>query len=980
MVYPPSSRCFFRFTAIIALFFACLGDLSAAMLVVSNVNDSGIGSLRQAILDANNLPGSTISFQIPGNGPFTISPSLPFQNIFSPMTIDGTTQPGYVGKPLIELNGANAGSATHGFYVLSGNSKIKGLAINRFKGDAIRIEGLGNNIISGNFLGTDPSGINSLGNTGRGLTIYRSPNNTIGGVLAGSGNLISGQNARGISIEDPAATGNLIVGNFIGTDVTGTLARGNLENGIVIAGAIGNVIGGTNSASRNLVSGNSQSGIYLLGVGTSNNIVQGNYVGTDVSGKTALGNGRDGIVMSAAAFNTVGGSVSGAGNLISGNSERGVDLFANAIKNSVLGNFIGVDAAGTNALPNLLFGVTIEPGSSNQIGGLTVNSRNIISGNKRSGIFIGDVNSKGNIIQGNYIGTDVTGTKSIANLTNGISIMGVTASGNLIGGTNAGSKNLISGNGQNGIHISSSNALSNVVQGNYIGVSASGKSRLPNAANGVWIETSGNLIGGNISAARNVISGNTLHGMEIIGANATSNIVSGNFIGLDITGAAGLGNGLTGITITNASNNSIGGTASGSGNVISQNFDRGVVLDGSLCASNKVQGNFVGTDASGRVALGNFDGIGVYSAPYTVIGGAVPGAGNIISANANDGIFVTNAFGTIIQGNFIGTQIDGANTLGNGSFNVEISNMATNTTIGGGLSGAGNRIAFSRNALFAGLRVRPLASQCLIRGNSIFRNADLAIDLSPYGVTANDAGDADTGANGLQNYPVLTSASGRYITTISGTLNSTGSRQFIVDFYSNSPGATNTTGFGDGQTWLGYVTLSTDGGGNASFSATFTNAAPIDQFITATATDPNNNTSEFSHWVTVSAGVFIDSDGDGMSDEFEIANHLNPNTPLDALLDLDGDGLTNLQEYLAGSDPRDATSVLRLLPVERFGTSVRLSFPSLIGRTYRIEYSTNLPPVWNTLTGASSVPGTGFPIFITDPVGASNRFYRLRVQ
>jgi CSLREA domain-containing protein len=334
----------------------------------------------------------------------------------------------------------------------------------------------------------------------------------------------------------------------------------------------------------------------------------------------------------------------------------------------------------------------------------------------------------------------------------------------------------------NGVEVGSGGG--NVISGNYIGTNVAGTVALGNA-NGVLIQSSGNIIGGTTAGARNVISGNNGNGVLIFGASATGNVVEGNYIGTSATATVALGNHFAGVGVLNdASNSTVGGTAPGAGNVISGNGTGGVGTAGGAGTGLVVQGNFIGTDPSGTLALGNGgDGVGLASESNCIVGGTASGARNTIAHNGGDGVSV--------------------NTVNNA-----------------------------------------------IRGNSIFSNTGLGIDLGPNGVTPNDLGDGDTGANNLQNFPVLTLAvTGS--TSIQGSLNSTPSTQFVLHFYSNA--SCDPSGYGEGESFLGSTTVTTNGGGNASFSVAFPQTVPPGRFITATATDPGGNTSEFSACIQVAS-------------------------------------------------------------------------------------------------------------------------------
>jgi CSLREA domain-containing protein len=192
---------------------------------------TAVCTLRAAIQEANaNVGADTINFSI-GSGTKTISPTSALPTITDPVTIDGTTQPGFAGSPIIELNGASAFGAD-GLKITAGNSTVRGLVINRCSvADGIEIGTNGNNIIEGNFIGTNVAGTAALGNSQRGVRIVSGPNNTVGGTTAAARNVISGNKEVGV---DTSSAGNQVQGNYIGTDVTGMTDLGNAMDGIAI--------------------------------------------------------------------------------------------------------------------------------------------------------------------------------------------------------------------------------------------------------------------------------------------------------------------------------------------------------------------------------------------------------------------------------------------------------------------------------------------------------------------------------------------------------------------------------------------------------------------------------------------------------------------------------------------------------------------------------------------------------------------------
>jgi hypothetical protein len=651
----------------------------AANLVVTNTSDGGAGSLRQAILDANDAIGhpglDTITFNIPGAGVHTIAPATPLPNITGPVVIDGYTQPGASANTLavgddavilIEISGP--GGPTAG---------ISGLVLNT----------------------------GSSGSTIRGLIINGFPNN-----LAASGIVIG------------SSGNNTIEGCFLGTNAAGSAAHGNSKGISVNFGPGGNHIGGSSPAQRNVISGNG----FGISLGTATaNVIQGNYIGVDKTGTVKIGNGTGIGLGSTGATNTqIGGSAAGAGNVVSGSTNNGIELQA--------------------------------PGS---------------------------------VVEGNFIGTDATGTIAIGNRI-GVSV--INQNNQTIGGPSAASRNLISGNTLYGISI---NAADNcVIQSNYIGTDISGMAALGNASAGIYF----------VNGTQNTIIG----GLTATPGTPPGNLISGQTSGYGI---------------------SSGGGAAGA------NHSNGSVLEG----------NLIGAKANGTNALGNKVGIRLGEEGVTV-GGADPQARNVICAsNGTTGggsitdagivVFVNN---DVIMGNYIGTDISGANPLGNANYGIFV-NGNTNVI-------EKNLVAFSGSN---GVQVQTGTGN-RISMNSIHHNGKLGIGLlkpgeQPTVPTANDAADADTGPNNLQNFPILNSlTNGGGMTTVGFLLDSKVNTNYRIEFFTND--ALDPSDYGEGQTFVGSTVAAIGATTPASFSAMIPQV-PAGKYLTATATEiATNNTSEFS--------------------------------------------------------------------------------------------------------------------------------------
>ncbi len=935
-------------------------------------------ALEQANATANTMmEPDRIAFAIPGAGVQAIHPQQPLPSVTEPVVIDGTTQPGYAGLPLIEVVGESAGAGASGLTVTSGGSTIRGLAINRFDASGIVLAGGGGNTVQQAMIGVDPTGMLAAGNGAHGVSVFGSGGNLLGGAssdlanviagngvhgvylaqvgssnnrvqsnliglgvdgstrlgngaagiridrgashnrIGGPGNVISGNGGAGVFLDGTATRNNKVAGNKIGTDHSGLAARGNGTNGIVIQDATGNTIGevgagnlisgnlggglfvtgedacnnlvqanligldatgdaplanGQNGVSvvnaadnrfggaaigtGNVISGNGLTGIFVFGPRSTNNSFEGNWIGTSRDGTAAIGNGQFGLVLREAPNNRVGGTIAGAGNLISGNSNAGIAVLnEDATGNTVVGNLIGTDGTGRQPLGNFETGVLIWKAPGNRIGGPTEAERNIVSGNHLFGIRIASAAAVGNAVQGNFIGTDVTGQQALPNRDSGIQI--ASAPGNTIGGAMAGAGNLISGNANHGVVLSGNGVAANAVLGNYVGVDVTGHAPLGNANAGIRVAGGAhhNLIGDSAAGAGNVISANGADGIVVADSPTTGNVIAGNFIGTNVTGEARLANTRNGISILHASANLVGGVSAAARNVISGNGQFGLTISGATATGNTVAGNFIGTDVTGTVDLGNAGAGVLLAAPQNLIGGTSAAESNLISGNDFVGVRVSgaSASGNRIAGNWIGTQIDGVSPLGNTGQGVRIDD-AGDTVVGGTEAAAGNVIAHQSSH---GILVTGAVTGNALQGNSVFNNGGLGIDLGPGGRTANDVGtigdeDADGGPNRLQNFPVLQTAELGEALRVRYTVPSAASNSaypLTVEFFLADAGG------GEGRTLLGrdvYLEDVATGERQVSFSA---GGAGAGDWLVALATDAGGNTSEFSDAVVIAAAL-----------------------------------------------------------------------------------------------------------------------------
>ena len=644
---------------------------------------------------------------------------------------------------------------------------------------------------------------------------------------------------------------------YAGTPLVQLRGNGAVGSGIVLAA------GSTGSTVRGLVIGNfTTAGIEITGGNT--HTIAGNWIGLGTDGVTTDANGR-GIVLGPSTGTTIGGTDSADRNVISGNA--GEQLYLDGAVNSVIyGNYIGPDASGTLDVDGYSYtsgrsGLAITGASSgNQIGNTLAGALNVISGNNWMGVDIVGTGAVNNTVSGNYIGTDASGQLALGNAAG----VGYWAAGS----GNRTVANVISGNVSAGVAVGSASTGA-TIQGNAIGLAADGSTPLGNATEGVVIygASTGSVIGtdadgSNDAAEANLISGNAT-GIAISDAGTTGTTIKGNRIGTDHTGSLARGNAGDGIVVTSgASGVTIGGTTAVEGNLISGNAGDGLWLDG---ADVTVVGNVIGLDGAGTAALANGGhGIDVTAAGIgTTVGGAAAGAGNVISGNGLSGVLFESGSSGSIQGNRFGTNAAGNATVAGHGAALEIASSAVQ--IGGTAAGQGNVVT---GADTHGIVVSGSAAGVAILGNAIYGNAGLGIDLMGEGVTANDgAPDADGGPNGLQNFPVLTSArtDGSSVVMLAVNLTSAPSTAYRIEFFADS--AADASGHGEGRSLLGHAQVTTDAAGVASFSIAMAASVPAGHVISATATRSTagfssfSDTSEFSAAITASSAPLLGGTG-----------------------------------------------------------------------------------------------------------------------
>ncbi|MEZ6136095.1 MAG: right-handed parallel beta-helix repeat-containing protein [Pirellulaceae bacterium] len=850
-----------------------------ATFLVTNVADSGQGSFRDAIVAANASSDSdTIEFNIESASK-TIRPASALPEVAFPLSIDATTQPGYAGKPLVELDGSLLNGSEFGLRITGGDSSVRGLAINSFPGAGIALINQGQSIISGCFIGTDLTGDSARPNGQHGIYISNSHSNQIGGSEIGEGNLISGNTAEGIRVDGRISTSNEIQGNLIGTSADGMSAIPNQRSGVLLFDAASFNIIGTNGdgvdddRERNTISGNTFNGIEIHNA--MRNTVAGNWVGLSTDGSAALANGFEGILMRNSSENTIGSNLDGISdaeerNVVSGNSQSGIRLLS-SVGNRIVKNSIGVSPLGNFAIANGFAGILLEEKSdSNVIGnsGTSLDGGNLISGNSDSGIRIGD--SHLNTIGGNLIGTNLAGEAAIPNQFVGI-YLNELSSGNIIGIDEVGQnylaeRNIIAGNIWDGIRLDS--ADHNRISGNYIGVTADGGTPLPNLRSGVSINfgANANIIGTdsglqnavNNAAEGNLISGNKNHGVWIYQSNDT--LIAGNRIGIAGDGISALANEQDGIHIGADSTNTIVGLTGfvendfASRNILSGNLQQGIRID--QADHTRVSGNWIGTSADGMAAVPNgLSGIALTSgSAETLIGTDGNGIAdaaepNVIAGNGRWGvIFGSDAQANSVTGNWIGLLSDGSTLSENGLGGIRI-DAASQNRVGDGTDLGANHIAYPTGV---GIAVTNTNAMQNAFSRNVFHGSWVsAVDLGNNGRTLNDPADADVGPNDFQNYPVIESAAmSPTQLQIAGTMDSLANSEFEIELYYSLPGSM-------GSTFIGVTQLVTDASGVGYWMYSSTTTVPATATIVATARNASGSQSEFSDTVTAGSLMSI---------------------------------------------------------------------------------------------------------------------------
>ncbi len=765
--------------------------------VVNSAADPGDGvcnlahcSLREAMDAANAGAGTdTIAFTI-GTGPVTISPVFPLPTVIDPVVLDATTQPGYVGRPLVRLDGAGAGASTIGLEIRAGGSTVRGLSITNFTLDGIRLRDGSTNIVEDNYVGVfNGAGVEAAGNGSYGVLALSTPDNVIrrnviGGNGFGVGNFQAGvglfDDSGGAVVEDDLigiGPGGEMLPNEFGVTVTrssgvrlesNTIAR-NTGKGVLVFGtpAVRNRI------TENSIHENGDVGIDLAGGG-----VTANDAGDVDSGENGLQNFPE---LSSAVKTGVDLDVAGTLDTVTGQTVR-IEIFAAPgcdPSGHGEGTFIGFGNVVVSSAPQA-FTLDNLPAAAVNVGDAVSATATDAAGNTSEFSACVDVEDAGGAtFTVNSAAEPGDGTcDATCTLRDAVDDANATPTDDVI--------EFAIGTGPQTIALANRLLVTDTVD-------IDGTSQ-PGFAGAPLIE----LDGAGVSA------GPTDGGIELF--------------------AGAPGSRIRGLVLNGFQTNAIGVYGLG----------------------NRITGNYIGTSAAGTAADGNREaGIYLQDASSTTIGGPDAPERNVIAGNDGDGIRIVGADGTSndVEGNYIGVSAEGDTPLGNLGdgvhINASLNTITQNSIVGNG--GSGIAVAGgSRNT---------------ITENQIRDSLRLGIDLADDGLTPNDfapPADSDVGPNGLQNFPDIQSAvSDGTDTTISGTMSSEPSELYTIELFStpNCDGSSH----GEGATFLGSTTMTTNPTGGGPWSVVAPVAVPGGHFVTATATDSLGNTSEFSRCLAVQA-------------------------------------------------------------------------------------------------------------------------------
>jgi uncharacterized repeat protein (TIGR01451 family) len=867
-------------------------------LVVTNTNDNGPGSFRAAIEGVNSAnDAATIRFNIPGSGVHVITPATALPVVTNSVTIDGYSQPG--ASPNTLAAGDNAVILIEIITKLvlqSDASTVRGLSLQGLylSGNAATGNGA---IVQGNFIGVDPTGTNKIPD-GSGIYLNYSFEHQIGGVNPADRNLISGNAAAGISgfgAPNPLAPPLQpirIEGNYIGTDKSGVAPLGNSGFGIAISEPF-EVIGGTNAGAGNVIAFNGSGGISLsIGNRSFNVKIAGNSIFSN--GGPGIDGGREGpLITTATPGSTIvqgffsgspgqsyrieifandecdssgygeGATFIGAARGVSGKDGQG-SFSASVSAPLVAGKFLTATATPddpsetrSDFSPTSGFSRCVTVAPPVDLGLLVSGPTEPVAALHDTVFQVTITNNSASPASNIFVSMELPETMDFVSATAGWNYRfgtvtallptlaagaAVTASITVrpqIVGTAVATFRVLAdqpdANADNNVALVNTTVI-NASPRQFVvsNTAASGPGSLSQAIS----DANGGAGGDTVTFQ---IPGSGVHTIE--GSVLPETVVPVTIDGYTQTGASpnSLAKGDNAVLLIDlgpATLELAGGFSTVRGLVAAGMFIVGT--SGESGGGNVIEGCFIGTDPSGLAAnIDESSGIEIAGADDTRIGGPAPAARNIISANRGFAAIQTDAARTVIQGNYIGTDISGVVPLGSRNAGIYFKGVPNSGgLVGGTNNGEGNIIAFNGGP---GVAVAQPGFGQTILGNSIFGNGGIGIDLGTARPSVND-GPLTNGPSESIAAPIITNIiTGPNLTRAQGYLNGTKDGTYRVEFFSGPP---NTNAFyqSEGKSYLGFASVTTDAAGEGRFDISFSVSA---QLVSATATDPEGNTSSF---------------------------------------------------------------------------------------------------------------------------------------
>lgn len=589
----------------------------------SNQNTISNNKIGVGINGTTALGQAQNGIQISGASNNAISGNTIANNGFEGINLLLSSNTNTINDNSIVLNGAQGILITASNATTISNNVVSGNGT-KFSANGVFVNSATGTILKGNKVGLSANGITKQANNGYGVHLSECFNTTIGGNTVADRNIIAANTASGVILTNSSGTN--VLGNFIGVDVTGNTIASNGNHGVEIKGAnsFNNNIGDVTFLGRNVISGNGLHGVYIL-ENAHDNAIYGNYIGTDSTGNVSKGNGRNGISGEEARNTIVGGTTTAHRNVISGNGFNeyktdegpyfsGISQYK-SVGLTVKANYIGLGADGETIIPNANYGIWYLESDALTVGGTTVGERNVISGNGSAGlnpqtnqlsspvgqssrgIYVETANTV--TILGNYIGTNALGTVAKPNLSDGVVV--INSSNVTIGGTSLAAANVISGNTHSGLYLNNNTTVS--VQNNILGLGADGKTKLANGFDGVYLNAQNNA-----SILNNTASGNSHTGIHLYQSNL--NAITSNLVGTSTNKTSTIGNTDGGIRIVGSSagnqnklrlNTITGSTGANAASTIGNGY--GIYVAGATANQNSISENAIYCNAGLAINL-----------------------------------------------------------------------------------------------------------------------------------------------------------------------------------------------------------------------------------------------------------------------------------------------------------------------------------------------------------------------------------------